>query len=138
AICQKKARPARSAIAGKKLTGPLDLQRIASLGEASYIRNVVNYCIDPLHYHRRGSREVRVGNVGIGGDNPIRVQSMITCDTMDTEASIQQTIELAEAGCEIVRITAPTVKDAANLQHIVCGLRERGCDVPIVADIHFK
>src|SRR5438105_2557348 len=63
---------------------------------------------------------------------------MITCDTMDTEASIAQTIELAEAGCEIVRITAPTVKDAANLQHIVRGLRERGCHVPIVADIHFK
>jgi (E)-4-hydroxy-3-methylbut-2-enyl-diphosphate synthase len=79
-----------------------------------------------------------VGNVGVGGDNPIRVQSMITCDTMDTEASIQQTIELAEAGCEIVRITAPTVKDARNLEHIVKGLRERGCDVPIVADIHFK
>ena len=77
-------------------------------------------------------------NVGIGGDNPIRVQSMITCDTMDTEASIQQTIELAQAGCEIVRITAPTVKDARNLEHIVKGLRERDCDVPIVADIHFK
>jgi len=81
---------------------------------------------------------VKVGNVGIGGDNPIRVQSMITCDTMDTEASIQQTIELADAGCEIVRITAPTVKDARNLENIVQGLRERGCDVPIVADIHFK
>ena len=81
---------------------------------------------------------MKVGNVGIGGDNPIRVQSMITCDTMDTEASIQQTIELAEAGCEIVRITAPTVKDSRNLEHIVKGLRERGCDVPIVADIHFK
>jgi (E)-4-hydroxy-3-methylbut-2-enyl-diphosphate synthase len=98
----------------------------------------VNYCIDPLGYHRRATREVKVGNVGIGGGNPIRVQSMITCDTMDTEASIQQTIELADAGCEIVRITAPTVKDARNLEHIVKGLRERGCDVPIVADIHFK
>jgi (E)-4-hydroxy-3-methylbut-2-enyl-diphosphate synthase len=98
----------------------------------------MNYCADPFSYQRRISREVRVGNVGVGGDNPIRVQSMITCDTMDTEASITQTIELAEAGCEIVRITAPTVKDAANLQHIVRGLRERGCDVPIVADIHFK
>src|SRR6266487_2391659 len=98
----------------------------------------MNYCADPFSYQRRVSREVRVGNVGVGGDNPIRVQSMITCDTMDTEASIAQTIELAEAGCEIVRITAPTVKDAANLQHIVRGLRERGCDVPIVADIHFK
>src|SRR5205823_2840179 len=76
--------------------------------------------------------------VGIGGDNPIRVQSMITCDTMDTGASIAQTMELAEAGCEIVRITAPTVKDSANLENIVRGLRERGCEVPIVADIHFK
>src|SRR5438874_434500 len=98
----------------------------------------MNYCADPFSYHRRVSREVRVGNVGVGGDNPIRVQSMITCDTMDTEASVAQTIELAEVGCEIVRITAPTVKDAANLQHIVRGLRERRCDVPIVADIHFK
>jgi (E)-4-hydroxy-3-methylbut-2-enyl-diphosphate synthase len=98
----------------------------------------VNYCSNPLQYHRRATREVKVGNVGIGGDNPIRVQSMITCDTMDTEASIQQTMELADAGCEIVRITAPTVKDSRNLEHIVKGLRERGCDVPIVADIHFK
>ncbi len=81
---------------------------------------------------------MNVGNVGIGGNNPIRVQSMITCDTMDTEASIQQTMELADAGCEIVRITAPTVKDARNLEHIVKNLRERGCNVPIVADIHFK
>ena len=79
-----------------------------------------------------------MGNVGIGCDNPIRVQSMITCDTMDTEASIQQTIELADAGCEIVRITAPTVKDARNLEDIVKGLRERGRNVSIVADIHFK
>ena len=99
---------------------------------------LVNYCRNPLHHERRKTREVKVGNVGIGGNNPIRVQSMITCDTMDTEASIQQTLELAEAGCEIVRITAPTVKDARNLEHIVKGLRERGCDVPIVADIHFK
>jgi (E)-4-hydroxy-3-methylbut-2-enyl-diphosphate synthase len=89
-------------------------------------------------YHRRDTREVKVGNVGIGGTNPIRVQSMITCDTMDTEASVQQTMELAAAGCEIVRITAPTVKDARNLEHIVRGLRERGFNVPIVADIHFK
>jgi len=63
---------------------------------------------------------------------------MITCDTMDTEMSIQQTIELANVGCEIVRITAPTVKDSRNLENIAKGLRERGCNVPIVADIHFK
>lgn len=98
----------------------------------------MNYCTDPFHYQRRLTREVKAGDVGIGGDNPIRVQSMITCDTMDTEASIQQTMELTKVGCEIVRITAPTVKDARNLEHIVKGLRERGCNVPIVADIHFK
>src|SRR5213595_3965012 len=98
----------------------------------------MHYCENPLQFRRRASREVRVGDVGIGGDNPIRVQSMITCDTMDTEMSIQQTIELANVGCEIVRITAPTVKDSRNLENIVKGLRERGCNVPIVADIHFK
>jgi (E)-4-hydroxy-3-methylbut-2-enyl-diphosphate synthase len=98
----------------------------------------VNYCANPFHYQRRLTREVKVGNVGIGGEKPIRVQSMITCDTMDTETSIQQTMELAEVGCEIVRITAPTVKDARNLENIVEGLRKRGCGVPIVADIHFK
>ncbi|PYL07871.1 MAG: 4-hydroxy-3-methylbut-2-en-1-yl diphosphate synthase [Verrucomicrobia bacterium] len=98
----------------------------------------MNYCVNPFQHNRRATREVRVGNVGIGGKNPIRVQSMITCDTMDTEASIEQTIELAKVGCEIVRITAPTVKDGRNLEHIVKGLRARGCDVPIVADIHFK
>src|SRR5207247_3115207 len=98
----------------------------------------MHYCENPLQFRRRASREVRVGDVGIGGDNPIRVQSMITCDTMDTGMSIQQTIELANVGCEIVRITAPTVKDSRNLENIVKGLRARGCDVPIVADIHFK
>jgi (E)-4-hydroxy-3-methylbut-2-enyl-diphosphate synthase len=98
----------------------------------------MEYCNSSYCYQRRVTREVMVGRVGVGGRNPIRVQSMITCDTMDTEASIAQTMELAEAGCEIVRITAPTVKDSANLQHIVHGLRARGCDVPIVADIHFK
>jgi (E)-4-hydroxy-3-methylbut-2-enyl-diphosphate synthase len=95
-------------------------------------------CISLSASHRRVTREVMVGRVGVGGANPVRVQSMITCDTMDTEASIAQTMELAAAGCEIVRITAPTVKDSANLEHIVRGLRDRGCDVPIVADIHFK
>ena len=97
-----------------------------------------SYCKSPFVYQRRITREVKVGHVGIGGAHPIRVQSMITCDTMDTEASIQQTIELANAGCEIVRITAPTVKDARNLEKIVTGLHERGCNVPVVADIHFK
>src|SRR5216110_3292250 len=98
----------------------------------------LSYSENPYAYRRRKTRQVKVGNIGVGGDNPIRVQSMITCDTMDTDASIQQTMELADAGCEIVRITAPTVKDSRNLEQIVKGLRERGCDVPIVADIHFK
>jgi (E)-4-hydroxy-3-methylbut-2-enyl-diphosphate synthase len=98
----------------------------------------MTYCESFYEYRRRKSRVVQIGKVAVGGDNPVRVQSMITCDTMDTEASIRQTLDLAAVGCEIVRITAPTVKDAANLQHIVAGLRARGCDVPIVADIHFK
>src|SRR6187399_97766 len=98
----------------------------------------MQYCASPYAYQRRITREVMIGHVGVGDANPIRVQSMITCDTMDTEASIAQTMELAAVGCEIVRITAPTVKDSANLEHIVRGLRERGCNVPIVADIHFK
>src|SRR5678815_5381797 len=100
--------------------------------------NPPSYCPSLYRYQRRCSRVVNVGNVAVGGDHAIRVQSMITCDTMDTAASIQQTLDLVAVGCEIVRITAPTVKDAANLEHIVWGLRERGCDVPIVADIHFK
>jgi len=96
------------------------------------------YCSDPWSYHRRLTREIKVGNVGVGGSNAIRVQSMLTCDTMDTAACIQQTLDLVNVGCEIVRITAPTVKDAKNLRLIKEGLLESGCDVPIVADIHFK
>ena len=98
----------------------------------------MQYCDSIYSVTRRISRDVYAGNVGIGGAHPIRVQSMLTCDTMDTESCVQQTLELVAVGCEIVRITAPTVKDAANLQHIVSALRKHGCDVPIVADIHFK
>lgn len=98
----------------------------------------MNYCRSPYRYERRLSRVVMVGSVPVGGTHPVVVQSMLTCDTMDTAKCIQQTLDLVAVGCQIVRITAPTVKDAANLQHIVAGLRERGCDVPIVADIHFK
>ena len=84
----------------------------------------MSYCANPFQYARRVTREVVIGGVGVGGANPIRVQSMITCDTMDTEASIAQTMELAAAGCEIVRITTPTVKDSANLEHIVLAIIE--------------
>ncbi|MEX1119865.1 MAG: (E)-4-hydroxy-3-methylbut-2-enyl-diphosphate synthase [Terrimicrobiaceae bacterium] len=88
--------------------------------------------------HRRVTREVMVGGVGLGGSNPIRVQSMLTSDTMDTPACVQETLGLVEVGCEIVRITAPTVKDARNLENIRAELRKLGCHVPLVADIHFK
>lgn len=89
-------------------------------------------------YDRRKTREVMVGSVGIGADNPIRIQSMITTDTLDTESSIKEVLQLADAGCEVVRITAQTRRHAANLEHIASGVRSAGCDVPLVADIHFK
>ncbi len=103
----------------------------------------MRYCESPFFYQRRQTREVVVGDparggVIIGGGHPVVVQSMITCDTMDTQASVQQTLDLVAVGCQIVRITAPTVKDAANLKNIVAELRARDCFVPIVADIHFK
>jgi (E)-4-hydroxy-3-methylbut-2-enyl-diphosphate synthase len=98
----------------------------------------LQYCPNPFHYQRRSTRELTVGKVVMGGSHPIRVQSMLTCDTMDTAACVKQTLALVEVGCEIVRITAPTVKDAANLRNIKKELLDRGCDVPIVADIHFK
>ena len=103
----------------------------------------MQYCESPFVFHRRQSREVIVGDpknggVILGGSHPVVVQSMLTCDTMDTAESVKQTLELVAVGCQIVRITAPTVKDAANLQNIVAELRQQGCNVPIVADIHFK
>ena len=98
----------------------------------------LSYAADLFSYARRPSREVIVGGLGFGGANPIRVQSMITSDTMDTEACVRETLRLVEVGCEMVRITAPTVKDAANLKNIRGELNKCGCTVPLVADIHFK
>ena len=98
----------------------------------------LRYCPDLLHYSRRMTREVMVGNVGVGGHHPIRVQSMITADTRDTAACVAEVLELAEAGCEIVRITAQTRIYAANLENIAREVRAAGCQVPLVADIHFK
>lgn len=95
------------------------------------------YCPDTFAYHRRKTREVKVGDVGIGGDNPIRIQSMTISDTMDTAATVAETIELVEAGCEIVRITAPSLNEAENLRHIKAELKRQGVNVPIIADIHF-
>lgn len=88
-------------------------------------------------YIRFKTRVVNVGKLGIGGDNPIRIQSMTTTDTMNTSATVEQTIRMVDAGCEIVRITAPSINEAKNLANIKKELLSRGYDVPLVADIHF-
>src|SRR5271170_3247448 len=103
----------------------------------------MRYCESPFFYHRRKTREIAIGDpqsggVVIGGDHPVVKQSMLTCDTMDTALCVTQSLELVAVGCQLVRITAPTVKDAANLKNIAAELRARGCLAPIVADIHFK
>ena len=95
------------------------------------------YCESLTTYKRLPTREVKIGNLIIGGNNPIRVQTMTTTDTMDTEATVEQTIRCIEAGAELVRITAPSKKEAENLQLIKDALRNRGYDTPLVADIHF-
>ncbi len=97
-----------------------------------------SYCASRYRYTRRVSREVMVGNVGLGGSNPIRVQSMLTSDTRDTAGCVKEALELAAAGCEIIRLTAQTKVFAANLENIARELRAAGCHVPLVADIHFK
>ncbi|MBL6922665.1 MAG: (E)-4-hydroxy-3-methylbut-2-enyl-diphosphate synthase [Akkermansiaceae bacterium] len=98
----------------------------------------LRYCEDLFNYSRRESREVTVGNVKMGAGHPVVVQSMITSDTRDTEACVAEVLQLAEAGCQIVRITAQTRKYAENLENIRDGVRAAGCEVPLVADIHFK
>ena len=95
------------------------------------------YCRSLTEYLRRQTREVYIGDLPLGGNNPIRVQSMTTVDTMDTFGSVEQTIRMVEAGCEYVRITAPSVKEAENLKNIKNELRRRGYQVPLIADIHF-
>ena len=98
----------------------------------------LRYCADLFDYSRRLSRVVTVGDVKMGGDHPVVVQSMITSDTRDTAACVAEVLQLAEAGCQLVRITAQTRKYAQNLEHIRNGVRAAGCEVPLVADIHFK
>jgi len=95
------------------------------------------YCNSLITYSRFISKEVMIGNVGIGGKNPIRIQSMTTTDTMDTQATVEQSIRMIDAGCEIVRITAPSKKEAENLKNIKDELVKRGYSTPLVADIHF-
>jgi len=96
-----------------------------------------DYCNSFTSYQRRKTLEVNIGGVPLGGNNPIRVQSMTTVDTMDTEGSVEQALRMVESGCEYVRITAPSIKEAENLRNIKEELRKRGCEVPLVADIHF-
>lgn len=95
------------------------------------------YCNSLTHYSRFVTREVQIGNIPMGAHHPIRIQSMTTTDTMDTLGTVEQTIRMVESGCEYVRITAPSIKEAENLANIKKELRLRGYDVPLVADIHF-
>ena len=95
------------------------------------------YAPSLFSYERFPTREVLVGKVGFGGNNPIRIQSMTTTDTMDTEGTVAQSIRMINAGCELVRITAPSKKEAFNLEPIKQALKEKGYDTPLVADIHF-
>ncbi len=95
------------------------------------------YCNSLTQYSRFITREVAIGDVPMGGNNPIRIQSMTTTDTMDTIGTVEQTIRMVDAGCEYVRITAPSIKEAQNLAEIKKQLRQRGYTVPLVADIHF-
>lgn len=95
------------------------------------------YCNSLTSYSRWNTREVKIGNVALGADNPIRVQSMTTTDTMDTASTVAQSIRMIEAGCEYVRITAPSKKEAENLLNIKNQLRKQGYDAPLIADIHF-
>lgn len=99
--------------------------------------SALRYCESRYQTRRRVSRAIDVGGVGVGGSNPIRVQSMTTTNTQDVEATVKQTLALAEAGCEIVRITAPNKKAAEALGEISKKVRAAKCHVPLVADIHF-
>ena len=97
----------------------------------------MSYCIDLLNRRRFPTLEVQIGKLKMGGENPIRLQSMTTTDTMDTQKSVEQSIRMIKAGCELVRLTAPSKNEAENLGIIRAELNKLGYDVPLVADIHF-
>ncbi len=101
------------------------------------IERYKKYCNSLTQYSRYKTREVFIGDVPLGGNNPIRIQSMTTTDTMNTIATVEQSIRMIEAGCEYVRITAPSINEAQNLQNIKDELRKRGYKTPLIADIHF-
>ncbi|MEO8288660.1 MAG: (E)-4-hydroxy-3-methylbut-2-enyl-diphosphate synthase [Chloroflexota bacterium] len=107
------------------------LQSAAQTPQHPYVEN-------PFAYRRRKTREVMVGKIGVGGNNPIRIQSMTTTLTKDVEATLAETLRLVNVGCEIVRITTPTSQDARALGEVKRRLLEMGIDVPLVADIHFS
>lgn len=89
-------------------------------------------------YHRRKTGVVHIGGTPLGGDFPIRVQSMTNTSTMDTDACVAQTLRIAEAGGDYVRLTTQGVREAENMRLINTGVREAGCNVPLVADVHFN
>ena len=97
----------------------------------------MKYCNSLTEFSRFKTREVKVGNLVFGGNNPIRVQSMTTTDTMDTIATVEESIRMIEAGCQLVRITAPSKKEAENIKNIKEELAKRGYNTPLVADIHY-
>src|SRR5690606_18763229 len=101
------------------------------------IINLKKYCNSLTKYSRYITREVNIGDIPLGGNNPIRIQSMTTTDTMNTIATVEQTIRMVDAGCEYVRITAPSINEAKNLEAIKKELKVRGYSVPLIADIHF-
>lgn len=110
---------------------------LLNMNTAIKIENLKKYCNSLTQYSRYKTREVYIGDIPLGGKNPIRIQSMTTTDTMNTLATVEQTIRMVEAGCEYVRITAPSINEAKNLENIKQELRKRGYNVPLIADIHF-
>lgn len=113
------------------------MSRIFQSPNAHLIADGNQYARSLVSYQRRETIPVQIGDLYLGSDFPIRIQSMTTVDTMDTQGSIEQSIRMIDAGCELVRITAPSVKEAQNLENIRKGLRARGYYTPLVADIHF-
>jgi (E)-4-hydroxy-3-methylbut-2-enyl-diphosphate synthase len=101
------------------------------------VQTIIPYCNSLTSFSRWKTREVSIGDLKLGGNNPIRIQSMTTTDTMNTIATVEQSIRMIDAGCELVRITAPSIKEAENLSAIKAELRKRGYNTPLVADIHF-
>jgi (E)-4-hydroxy-3-methylbut-2-enyl-diphosphate synthase len=113
------------------------MTRLIDSPNAHLIADGNQYAPSLWSYQRRETIPVQIGDLYMGSDFPIRIQSMTTVDTLDTQGSIDQAIRMIDAGCELVRITAPSVKEAQNLENIRKGLREKGYTTPLVADIHF-